>query len=55
MLNQIRRLWADNGVNDKDFTSQENKLKEALQHLKECADNLSKASSMLIDVIKNGN
>jgi hypothetical protein len=51
MLNQIRRIWADNGQNDKDFSPQEQRLKDALQHLKEAADSLSKASSVLIDVI----
>lgn len=53
MLNQIRRLWADNGSNDRDFTSQEKQLKEALSHLKEAADNLSRASTVLIDVINS--
>lgn len=52
MLNQIRRLWADKGLDDRDFTAQEQKLNSALQHLKEAADNLSKASAVLIDVIQ---
>lgn len=52
MFNQIRRIWADNGVGDKDFTPQEQKLKDALVHLKEAADSLSRASDMLIDVIR---
>jgi hypothetical protein len=51
VIRQIKRLWTDDGINDKDFTSQEKKLREALQHLKDAADNLSKASQMLIDVI----
>lgn len=51
MLNQLRRIWNDTGSNDKDFTPQEEKLKNALTHLKEAADSLSKASSVLIDVI----
>lgn len=52
MLNQIKRLWVDKGLDDKDFTAQEQKLNSALQHLKEAADNLSKASAVLIDVIQ---
>lgn len=51
MFNQIRRIWADNGSGDKDFTPQEEKLKNALLHLKEAADSLSKASTVLLDVI----
>ncbi len=54
MLNQFRRLWGDDGRNDKDFSPQEQRLKDALTHLKEAADSLSKASTVLIDVI-NGN
>lgn len=54
MLNQIKRLWGDNGANDKDFSPQEERLKNALLHLKQAADSLSKASTVLIDVI-NGN
>lgn len=51
MFNQIRRIWADTGSADKDFTPQELKLKNALLHLKEAADSLSKASEVLLDVI----
>jgi hypothetical protein len=51
MLNQIRRLWADDGRDDKDFTSEELKLKEALTNLKYAADTLSRASTALLDLI----
>ena len=51
MINQIRRLWADNGSNDRDFTDQEARLQDALQHLKLAADSLSRASQTLLDVI----
>lgn len=53
MFNQIRRMWADDGRNDRDFTPQEQRLKNALKHLKEAADSLSKASEVLIDVINS--
>lgn len=53
MINQIRRLWADNGKNDKDFTDQETKLRDALHHLKTAADSLSRASQTLLDVINS--
>lgn len=51
MINQIRRLWSDNGKNDMDFTEQEKKLQDALEHLKTAADSLSRASQTLLDVI----
>lgn len=51
MLNQIRRIWTDKGKDDKDFTEEELKLKEALKTLKTAADDLSKASSALLDML----
>jgi hypothetical protein len=55
MLNQIRRLWADKGADDKDFTPEELKLKEALNNLKVAADVLSKAATDLLDLIRQKN
>jgi hypothetical protein len=53
MFNQIRRIWADTGSADRDFTPQEEKLKDALLHLQQSADSLSKASQMLLHVINS--
>ncbi len=53
MFNQIRRMWADNGSGDRDFTTQEEKLKDALVHLQEAANSLSRASETLLDVINS--
>ena len=53
MFNQIKRIWSDTGSGDKDFTSQEERLKDALSHLQQAADNLSKASETLLAVIKS--
>lgn len=53
MFNQFRRYWSDDGRNDRDFTPQEKRLKDALTHLKEAADSLSKASEVLLDVINS--
>lgn len=53
MFSQIRRIWADNGSGDKDFTPQEEKLKDALLHLQQAADSLSRASATLLDVIRS--
>lgn len=52
MFNQIRRIWADHGAEDRDFSPQEEKLKDALQHLQEAASSLSRASETLLAVIR---
>ena len=52
MFNQIMRIWSDRGQNDKDFSVQEERLREALEHLKNAAASLSKASEHLLFVIK---
>ena len=52
MFNQIRRIWADDGRNDKDFSEQEQRLREALKHLKDAALSLSKAAENLTHVIE---
>lgn len=52
MFNQIRRFWADTGSEDKDFSLQEQKLNDALVHLREAADSLSRASNVLLEVIR---
>lgn len=51
MLNQIKRIWTDKGKNDKDFTLEELKLKQALSTLRTAADDLSRASSALLDML----
>lgn len=53
MFNQIKRIWADNGSGDKDFSLQEEKLKDALLHLQQAADSLSKASGTLRAVLSS--
>lgn len=53
MFNQLRRIWADNGSGDKDFTPQEERLKDALLHLQQAADSLSRASETLLGVIQS--
>lgn len=53
MLNQIRRLWNDNGSDDKDFSVEELKLKQALTELKSATDQVSRAASVLLDLINS--
>lgn len=52
MLNQIKRLWTDDGRSDKDFSDQERRLKVALEHLRDAANSLSRASEQLLSVIR---
>ena len=51
MINQFRRIWADKGYGDKDFSLQESQLRTALEHLRDAANSLGRASEMLLDVI----
>lgn len=51
MLNQIKRLWTDNGSGDKDFSVEETKLKEALMAVRAAADQQSRAVTALLDLI----
>ncbi len=51
MLNQFRRIWADKGMDDKDFSSQEAQLRNALEHMRDAAHSLGRASEMLLEVI----
>ena len=46
-LNQFRRLYDDRGANDKDFTSHEQKLKEAQNRLVDATTELVKSSDRL--------
>ncbi len=55
IVNQFKRIFSDNGTGDKDFTDQETRLREAQQYLKEAAEGLNKAASLLSDLIKSRN
>ena len=46
-LNQFRRLYDDRGINDKDFTKEEQKLKEATERLVDATNELTKSSEKL--------
>ena len=49
---QFRRIFADNGSGDKDFTEQEAHLREVQQKLLEATDALTRASQILTDLLK---
>lgn len=52
IINQWRRIFADNGSGDKDFTEQETRLRKAQQELGEAAASLRRAADLLADFIK---
>lgn len=51
MFKQLLRMWNDDGRNDRDFSIPEQKLKEALEELKNASNSLSRASEHLLYVI----
>lgn len=52
IVNQFRRIFSDDGRDDRDFSDQEERLRQAQLHLKEAADGLARAASILADLIK---
>lgn len=53
ILNQIRRIFSDNGSADRNFTKQEQKLKEANDKLQLATKNFIQAADMLSDLIRS--
>lgn len=53
VINQVRRIFADNGSGDRDFSSQEARLIEAQQRVVDAANELTKASEILTDLLKS--
>jgi arginyl-tRNA synthetase len=51
IVNQFRRIYSDYGQNDKDFTDQETKLREARTKLANATQELIKSSMRLNDVV----
>jgi hypothetical protein len=49
--NFLRMIW-DDGRCDRDFSEQEKRLQEAQKYLREATDGLTKAASILSDLIK---
>ncbi|WP_157784054.1 hypothetical protein [Bradyrhizobium yuanmingense] len=52
ILNNLRRIFVDDGRDDRDFTERERQLQEVHKHLLEAADGLARAASILADVIR---
>lgn len=52
ILNNIRRMFVDDGRNDRAFEDREQALQEAHKHLLEAADGLKRAAAILADVIR---
>lgn len=53
IVNQFRRIFADNGEGDKDFTEQETKLRIAQKNLWEATDLLRRTSEILTGLIQS--
>lgn len=53
VIKQFRRIYSDNGSGDKDFTRQEERLREAQQYLLEATQSLTKSANILSDLIKS--
>jgi hypothetical protein len=52
IINQFRRIYADDGRGDKDFSEQEDRLHEVHQKLVQATDLLRQASETLTGLIK---
>lgn len=52
ILNNIRRIFADDGRNDRDFSEQERRLQKARAELLAAADALTRAAEVLADTIR---
>lgn len=52
ILNNIRRIFVDNGQNDRDFTDQEKRLQTARSGLLAEAEALKNAANKLADLIR---
>lgn len=51
VVNQFRRIWNDDGKQDKIFSYQQSRLKNALQVLKEATDEMIRQSTRLQDLL----
>lgn len=51
VLNQFRRIYNDDGRNDKSFVVEEYKLRAAVARLKNATDTLIRASQTLSDLL----
>jgi len=47
IISQLRRLYDDNGANDRDFTIQEERLKASQDNLNKATSQLVRASELL--------
>lgn len=53
IISQFRRIFADDGRGDRDFTAQEERLVQARQHLLDAAQQLVSAADLLSDFLKS--
>lgn len=53
IIRQIRRMLADDGRSDRDFTEQEERLHQAQTHLRQAAAGLVAAADLIADFLKS--
>jgi hypothetical protein len=53
VVNQVRRIFADDGRGDRDYSAQEERLREAQKNLLDATSELTKASEILTDLLKS--
>jgi septation ring formation regulator EzrA len=53
VVNQVRRIFSDDGRGDRDYSVQEERLREAQKNLMDATDELTKASEALTDLLKS--
>ncbi len=52
ILNQFRRIMSDDGRGDRDFTTQESRLRYSQENLRAATEQLVRASNELRDTIR---
>ena len=53
IVNQVRRIWSDDGRGDKDFSEAETHLREAEKKLFDATDLLKRASETLSGLLES--
>lgn len=53
IVNQFRRMFVDDGREDKNFAAQETRLRQAQKYLTDAAESLTHAANILADMIRD--
>lgn len=52
IASQFRRIFCDDGRGDRDFSKQEERLRQAQEHLRQATESLTKAAGLLADEVQ---